>query len=594
MKIAMRVKKMASFKNFQSDNKKYKINGNRTNMFNPDFQPTVKAFGDAQTDSFTKNISKWIDFISWARFFPDLWYDLITPETGGIRLDLDQRVFLRSIARFTSTYGVFPRGYGKTFVEDLGIYHACVFHPDIEISLSAQTKESASKLLEDKHREIIKFYPLMANEIIKSSFAKDTAEVIFTSGARLDNLANAQSSKGQRRKRLNIEESNLLNSALYEDVLEPIPNVPRRTIGKLALINPEELNGQINFFTTSGFRGSTEFDRNLAQLDEMADLKGKLLIGADWQLACEYGRGETKSQILNKKEKASPIFFAMNYESKWVGATNDALVDINKLLKLRTLTKSELKSDGKSDYYVSMDIARSQKSSNNQSSIAVLKTKRNKVDRIVYIQLVNLVNLPMGLNFTSQAIEFKRMFKLYDAKVGIIDNNGLGKGCTDELLKEHIDPVTNEILECMDTINTDDVPEIIGAKKCIYALQSQGINSDIIVNFIDMVEGEKLQILEKVSNSNYDLNDKNYLNNTLMPSINTDLFVEEVANLKLKPISGGKLSVEQLTKRVDKDRFSAVSYGLWYIKTFEDKIRNDEPLDISKLFSFRKPQIRKR
>ena len=585
---------MASFKNFQSDNKKYKINGNRTNMFNPDFQPTVKAFGDAQTDSFTKNISKWIDFISWARFFPDLWYDLITPETGGIRLDLDQRVFLRSIARFTSTYGVFPRGYGKTFVEDLGIYHACVFHPDIEISLSAQTKESASKLLEDKHREIIKFYPLMANEIIKSSFAKDTAEVIFTSGARLDNLANAQSSKGQRRKRLNIEESNLLNSALYEDVLEPIPNVPRRTIGKLALINPEELNGQINFFTTSGFRGSTEFDRNLAQLDEMADLKGKLLIGADWQLACEYGRGETKSQILNKKEKASPIFFAMNYESKWVGATNDALVDINKLLKLRTLTKSELKSDGKSDYYVSMDIARSQKSSNNQSSIAVLKTKRNKVDRIVYIQLVNLVNLPMGLNFTSQAIEFKRMFKLYDAKVGIIDNNGLGKGCTDELLKEHIDPVTNEILECMDTINTDDVPEIIGAKKCIYALQSQGINSDIIVNFIDMVEGEKLQILEKVSNSNYDLNDKNYLNNTLMPSINTDLFVEEVANLKLKPISGGKLSVEQLTKRVDKDRFSAVSYGLWYIKTFEDKIRNDEPLDISKLFSFRKPQIRKR
>ena len=564
---------MGSHKNFQSDNKKYKTKESRTNIYNPDFQPTVKAFGDKQSDSFTKNLHKWIDFISWARWNPDLWYDLITPETGGIRLDLDQRVFLRSIARFVSTYGVFPRGYGKTFVEDLGIYHACVFHPDIEISLSAQTKESASKLLEDKHREIIKFYPLMANEIIKSSFAKDSAEVIFTSGARLDNLANAQSSKGQRRKRLNIEESNLLNSALYEDVLEPIPNVPRRTIGRLALINPEELNGQINFFTTSGFRGSTEFDRNLSQLDEMAELKGKVLIGSDWQLACEYGRGETKSQILNKKEKASPIFFAMNYESKWVGATNDALVDINKLLKLRTLTKPELKSDGKSDYYVSMDIARSQKSSNNQSSIAVLKAKRNKDDRIICIQLVNLVNLPTGLNFTSQAIEFKRMFKMYNAKAGILDNNGLGKGCTDELLKEHVDPLTGEILDCMDTINTEDIPEIKGAKKCLYALQSQGINSDIIVNFIDMVEGEKLQILEKVSNSNYDLNDKDYFNNTLMPSVNTDLFVEEVSNLKLKPISAGKLSVEQLTKRVDKDRFSAVSYGLWYIKNFEDKVK---------------------
>lgn len=573
---------MTSHKNFQSDNMKYDSKESRTNIFNPDFQPTVKAFGNNQLDSFTRNLDKWIDFLSWARWNPDLWYDLITPETGGIRLDLDQRVFLRSIARFVSTYGVFPRGYGKTFVEDLAIYHACVFHPDIEISLSAQTKESASKLLEDKHREIIKFYPLMANEIVKSNFAKDSAEVIFTSGARVDNLANAQSSKGQRRKRLNIEESNLLNFTLYEDVLEPIPNVPRRTIGKLALINPEELNGQINFFTTSGFRGSTEFDRNLSQLDEMADLKGKILIGADWQLACEYGRGETKSQILNKKEKASPIFFAMNYESKWVGATNDALVDINKLLKLRVLNKPELKFDGKSDYYISMDIARSQKSSNNQSSIAVLKAKRNKEGRIICIQLVNIFNLPTGLNFTSQAIEFKRTFKIYNAKMGIIDNNGLGKGCTDELLKEHIDPLTGETLECMDTVNTDDSPEIKNSRKCLYALQSQGINSDIIVNFIDMVESEKLQILEKVANNNYDIDNKEYISNILMPSINTDLFIEEVSNLKLKPITGGKLTVEQLTKRVDKDRFSSVSYGLWYIKTFEDKaseeIDEDDPM----------------
>jgi ribonucleoside-diphosphate reductase alpha chain len=584
---------MASHKHFQSDNKKYDSKESRTNIYNPEFNPTISAKGVKQEDSFIRNLPKWSDFLSWARWNPDLWYDLITPETGGIRLDLDQRVFLRSIARFISIYGVFPRGYGKTFVEDLAMYHASVFYPDIEISLSAQTKESASKMLEDKHREIIKFYPLMANEILKANFSKDNAEIIFTSGSRIDNLANAQSSKGQRRKRLNIEESNLLNNELFEDCLEPIPNVPRRTIGKQALINPEELNGQINFFTTSGFRGSTEFDRNLAMLDEMAELKGKIVIGADWQLACEYGRGETKSQILNKKERLSPIFFAMNYSSKWVGCVDDAVVDINKLLKLRVLTKPELKYDGKSDYYISMDIARSQKSSNNQSSIAVLKAKRNKDGKIVCIQLVNLINLPTGLNFTAQAIEFKRIFKLYNAKMGIFDNNGLGKGCGDELLKEHIDPLTGEILECMDTINTEDMPEIKGARKCIYALQSQGINSDIIVNFIDMVESGKLHILEKVSNSNYDINDKEYINNTIMPAINTDLFIEEVSNLKLKHINGGKLTVEQQTKRVDKDRFSAVSYGLWYIKTFEDKAKEEKHYNLSSVMLYRQPTLRK-
>ena len=74
------------------------------------------------------------------------------------------------------------------------------------------------------------------------------------SGARIDVLANAQTSKGQRRKRINIEEAALLNDVLFQDCLKPIPEVPRYTIGKLGVVDPCELNQQINFFTTSGFR----------------------------------------------------------------------------------------------------------------------------------------------------------------------------------------------------------------------------------------------------------------------------------------------------------------------------------------------------
>ncbi|WP_425203615.1 hypothetical protein [Priestia megaterium] len=249
---------------------------------------------------------------------PDLFWDLITPETGGIRLDLDQRIFLRSIARFISTYGVFPRGYGKTLLEIMGMYHAAIFYPDIEISMTAQTRENAAKLVDEKHRELTKFYPLLKNEITKYSSSKDAVEVLFTSGGRVDVLANNQSTKGARRKRLNVEEAAQLNAALFDDVLEPVVNVPRRTIGRQALVNPEELNGSINFFTTSWYRGTDEFERNIQMVDDMANLKGKIVIGSDWQLACEFGRGETKAQLLDKKAKLSPTFFALNYESKWV------------------------------------------------------------------------------------------------------------------------------------------------------------------------------------------------------------------------------------------------------------------------------------
>lgn len=70
----------------------------------------IPSFADPDGDKFQQNLDKWVEFVSWARWHPDLFLDLITPETGGIRLDLDQRVFIRTLVRFVSVYAVFPRG----------------------------------------------------------------------------------------------------------------------------------------------------------------------------------------------------------------------------------------------------------------------------------------------------------------------------------------------------------------------------------------------------------------------------------------------------------------------------------------------------
>ncbi|MBL4950996.1 hypothetical protein JK635_01920 [Neobacillus sp. YIM B02564] len=580
---------MGSYSNFQSDNMKNK--NDRYDIYNPEFNPTVDAKGKEELDSFTRNLDKYIDFVSWARFYPDLFWDLITPETGGIRLDLDQRVFLRCIARFISNYGVFPRGYGKTLLEIMGMYHTGIFFPDIEITMTAQTRENAAKLIDEKHRELIKFYPLLKNEITKYSSSKDSVEVLFTSGGRIDVLANNQSTKGARRKRLNVEESAQLNAALFDDVLEPIVNVPRRTIGKKALVNPEELNGQINFFTTSWYRGTDEYERNIHMIDDMANLKGKIVIGSDWQLACSYGRGETRAQILDKKAKLSPTFFALNYESKWVGAVDNSLVDINKVMKLRVLPKPDIKQDKNYEYVVSMDVARSSSDSNNQSSIAVLKFKRGKRGNVTNIKLVNLFNLPNGLNFSAQTVELKRVSNLYNPKVVVVDCNGIGSAIKDEALKSTLDPITGEDLGCWDTINTDDEPEENNAPKILYALTAQGINSDIIVSFIDAIESEKLQLLDKKSNEDYDATDRDNFNTMIMPHIQTDFLLEEIANLKLKMNQNGKYTVEQITKRVNKDRYSATAMGIWYIKEYEDKFEKEiQKFDVNKLFMFKRPK----
>jgi len=563
---------MASYKHFQSDNMKYDYKETRTNIFNPEFNPTVSAKGKMEEDNFMKNLPKWVDFISWARFYPDLYFDLITPETGGIRLDLDQRVFLRAVARFVSVYGVFPRGYGKTFLEVLAMYHTAIFFPDVFLTMTAQTRENAAKLLKEKHTEIIKYYPLLANEIIKASFSKDSAEILFTSGGRIDIMANSHSSKGARRHRMSVEEAAQINDELFQDALQPIVTVPRRTIGKEGLVNPEEMNGQICFYTTSWYRGSSEFERNIKMIDAMANLEGVIVLGADWQLACHYGRGETRSQILSKKATMSPIAFALNYGSRWVGASENQLVDINKLLSLRTLTKPENKYDGSSEYYLGVDVARSIDSSNNQSSVVVAKVKRNKNGKITNIMIPNIFTISNALSFNAQAIEVKKIKNAFKAKVVIVDSNGLGAGLVDELMRESFDPQTGESLGCWDTINTDAQPEVSGAEKCLFDLKPQSANSEIIVAFMDMVESGKLRLLEKKQDTDYDINDKeNYITN-ILPFLHTDFLIEEIANLQLKHLPSGKVTVDKIIKKYNKDRFSALAYVLWYIKTYEDNI----------------------
>lgn len=502
---------------------------------------------------------------------PDLFLDLITPEVGGIKLHPDQRVYLRCILRFVAMYGVFPRGYGKTYDEVLAMYLVAIFYSDIDLAMTAQTKENAAELLKDKHTEIMKHFPMLENELLdKPKFSKGDAEIKFKSGSRIDNLANAQSSKGQRRKRINIEESALLNDVTFQDALKPIVEVPRYTVGKLGVVDPCELNQQINFFTTSGFRGSDEFQRSITMLDNMVKLKGEIVLGSSWFLACWYGRGSTKSQILKKKKEMSPVAFAQNYESKWVGCADGALVSINKLLACRSLTTQINESLNDTDeYYLGVDVARSQKASNNQSSICVVRVIRTKdKTRIISYDIVNIIKIPNIMNFTTQACKIKQIQKLYNAKAVICDGNGLGAGLIDELLKESFDAITGDSLGCWDTINDDNMPEIQYSPKIVYNLKAQSVQNKVVTNFIDIVDSQKIRLLIRKQMSDFSDKENDNFEKYIAPFIETDAFFEEVANLKLKHLPNGGVSIEQVVKKIDKDRVSAMIYVLWYINEF--------------------------
>lgn len=480
----------------------------------------------------------------------------------------------------------------NTWGEFTSMFLIAIRYPNIELSLTAQTRENSVKLLKDKYYDLIRQYPLLENEVVKVVFTKNDAEIYFKNGARIDALANSQSSKGQRRKRINIEESALLDVVTYEDALEPIVEVPRYTCGKLALVNPEELNQQINFWTTPGWRASDEFERNIDMIADMVDLKGKIVLGSDWRLSCWYGRGSTKNQILAKKRTTSPIAFDQNYGGKWTGSSDNALINISRLMSCRTLTAPMLESSkAGEEFYIAVDVARSQNTNNNQSSIIVGRVNRNAdTNRIKTIDIVNVINVPNIYNFTTQASIIKKTFYAYNAKMAIVDGNGLGSGLIDELLKNTIDPTTHEKLGCWNTVNTDNIPEEKNAESCLFDLKAQGIQTRIITTFIDMVDSGKLRLLAKKQEQDFSDKERQDFKRNVLPFVQTDLLFEEISNLKLKHGNNGALSVEKVVRKIDKDRFSALVYLLYYINEYTSVIKPKFDIEqISSLFRFRQP-----
>mgnify|MGYP003571290181 CR=1 FL=1 len=531
-------------------------------------------------ESFIAILDKCVEIASWWLWFPDLALDLLAPKEGALKLHTDQRVFMRCGTRFFSEYGCFPRGWGKTWAEFATMCIVAIRYPNIELAMTAQTKENAAALIKDKYNELTRQYPLLINEIDTTSFSKGNSYIKFKNGATIDSLANSQSSKGQRRKRLNIEESNLMDNTTFEDALKPVVEVGRMTCGKLAIVNPEELNQQINFYTTPGFRASDEHKRSLQMIENMRDLKGEIVLGSDWMLGCWYGRGSSKSNIIKKKREMSPIAFDMNYGGTWVGSSTGALVNMNRLMNCRTLSEPELQASKDDDeYYLSVDVARSQNRSNNQSSIAVGKVIRSHDGRIEQIQLVNMIHMSNMLNFTTQACIVKRVRKRYNARKIVVDGNGLGSGLVDRLMESNYDPLTGETYPAWDTMNTTAEPETPNAEKCLYDLKAQSIQTQVISTFVDMVDSGILRFLESRNGGDYAIKESDDINSKVMPFVQEELFFQETGNLKLIQ-NGRNLSVEKVVNKFDKDRFSAVSYLLYFIVKVESADSPKNEVDI--------------
>ena len=550
------------------------------------------------------------NYFAFWRMYPDLFVDFM--QTGGKSVYLNdkgqrcyqndsgqeikltfslffyQRVFLRIGMRFKYVYAVFPRAYSKSFLSVLIMMIRCILYPGAHLFSAAGGKEQSSQILQEKTLDICNKIPAFRREIDwnrgATSMGKDHCKVIFKNGSDYENLAARESTRGLRKHSGLLEECVGIDQKMLQEILIPLMNVSRQCMDGTTH-EEEVLNQSQLYITTAGYKNTYSYDKLIQTLVQMLTEPDKAFVmGGTWRIPVAIGL-QPKNFIndLKKDSTFNEASFGREYESKWSGTVEDAFFDGEKFDRNRILQKPENEWSGRSSsqayYILSVDVGRK----GCQSVICVFKVTPQPQGTSIK-NLVNIYTIEDG-HFEDQAIKIKKLFYKYKARRVVIDGNGLGIGLLDYMIKSQVDGsgdyyppfgIYNDDENFYKKFRTNDTED-----EAIYIIKANApINTEAYSTVQSQIESGKVKFLieEKIAKNKL-LGTKvgqamspEQRNEYLIPYKLTSILKEEMLNLR-EENEGINIILRQANKSVKKDKFSALCYGLYYIKQEEDNKR---------------------
>lgn len=530
------------------------------------------------------------------REYPDLFVDFLVRGTrteqkeGEFKFFFYQRVFLRCVMRYQYVYAVFPRAYSKSFLSVMALMVRCILYPGVHLFVTSGGKEQGASILHDKVNEICDLIPSFKREIDwgrgKSQESKDKVRYVFKNGSVLDNLAARESTRGQRRHGGLMEECVGIDDQILREVIIPVMAIPRRA--KDGTTHEEEaVNKSQIYITTAGYKNTYPYDRLIGLLVRMITQPDRcMILGGTWRTPVVVGL-QQKTFITDQKNEGTynEASFEREYESIWSGTVEDAFFNAEIFNRNRILNQPEYEASGRSSklsYYVlSVDVGRK----GCDTVVCIFKVTPQPHGEPIK-SLVNIYTMN-DTHFEDQAIKLKKLYYKYKARRIVIDANGLGVGLVDFMVKPQINPETSEVIpdfgvyggtqddavqeyKKYKTNSTElDVLYLMKANAPInteaHSITQSVLNSGKIKFLIDERTAKQKLLTTKVGQNMTTEARSDYLR----PFSLTTSLREEIMNLR-EENEGLNIILKQANKSIKKDKFSALEYGLYYIKKVEE------------------------
>ena len=551
----------------------------------------TKDFLDANQELFTKYLNLWI-------LYPDLMLDTLqdTEDAKHWHLQPFQRIALRASMRYRYHFWTATRATSKSFTAYLSALVKAILLPNSNIFIASDIKGTVIKTAEAKFEEFFKHWPILRRELTTQQDDGKTGqkksgnyyELHFKNGSSIT-VVSKDTSRGLRATAGILEEAATIEEEDYNEVLLPQMNVPRREVD--GTLNPEEPVSTQTFITTARERIVFMYGKLIeCTINAILHPEDYFVWGLSYEVPLYYG-------IINKKmmedQRNSSTMneesFARESLSIWTGNNKDAWLDSRRLNKRRTLLKCERKAqqnpaNPKTFYVIGVDVARY--SAN--TAVMVIKVIPNDNGfrkNIVYTEVIH------GANYiTEQAPRLKKLIQLYNPKEIVIDGNGPGIGLLDAMVVPSFDAKTGEQFPSYYAFNNDHhlPPEKKNEGEApwpeynaiIYDIKAGSSNDDAInSNFFTQINNGSVSFLahERIVRDRL-LQTKRGQKMTpidrriyLMPYEMTSRLMDELNNLRLKPTGiQNQFKVERISHSLEKDRFSALEYGLYRVKYYED------------------------
>ena len=542
-------------------------------------------------------IEKYIEYFS---TYPDIFLDLICPADSKFHLYFYQRIFLRACMRFKYHYCIASRGYSKSFLSILAGILRCIFLPGTTMFLVAPGASQGVEIAQEKINLILSIWPMLGAEIAKKNESQKEINLFFKNGSNFDVLTVTSKSRGLRRNAGVIDEVRDHDPEKLNAVVIPVMNISRRTAS--GAWNPYEAHQPQTWISSASQKSDYCYQKMIDMVERsILDPNNIYVEGCDYHVpvACGLMPQDFINDVKNDAT-FNEITFAQEYLSIFTGGASNSWIPTSKLTRLRKIVNPHYKAKASQNgefYVISVDVARSGEA---RSIAAVWQVLPQKAPKKWIKKLVNLYTFRGDeRHFQDQANSLKRLIAAFNPKEVIIDGTGLGRGLLDFMVMETFDTRTGEVFPAYGSFNDDELkkvqpneaPQIMNV-----LIASASLNTEVYsIAYTEFMSGHVRLLIEENEAKSKLMATKIGQRMTLdkrvaklMPYEMTTRLIEEMGNLRVKASTGaGKnIALERINKDIQKDRFSAVSYGLYTIRLMEDKEAKKAKRGKNKLSAF--------